>query len=162
MITLALRYWWAIVIALLLAALGAEHIRANHHKTAFAEFRLEVVKANAKAAEAFRKEEQRRQAAADEEAQNARDEIKLMEGDVLRAADVADGVRDELAAFKRRAAARACAPIGGQGKPDTAALDMLSELYARADREAGELAIYADRLRIAGSACERTADAIAR
>jgi len=37
-------------------------------------------------------------------------------------------------------------------------LDLLAELYSRADDEAGVLAGYADELRIRGASCERISD----
>ena len=160
MIALALRYWWAIVIAALLAACGALYVRGNHYQSELAEYRAEVAEGARLAAEAARAEEQRRQAAAEEEAKHARDEKKVLEDDVVRLAGVADGVRDELAAFKRRAAARACPAIGGKSQPSPDPLDLLAELYGRADKEAGELARYADALRIAGGACERIGDKV--
>lgn len=160
MIALALRYWWAIAIAALLLALGAEHLRANNHKTAFAQFRLAVAQENARAEKRFRAEEQRRIAAVEEEAAHARAEQTILEGDVVRLADVADGLRNDLAEFRRRAARVACPANGSPGKPDTRALDLLADLYGRADQEAGVLAEYADRLRIVGGACERTADKV--
>lgn len=79
------------------------------------------------------------------------------------AADASAGrLRHELDAFiaatRRRAAeetetASSSAATGG-------ALDLLAELFRRADARAGELAQYADSARIAGLACEQAYEAL--
>ena len=71
-----------------------------------------------------------------------------------------DGLRHQLAAY--RAAARAATDTGtaaaGPATPD--ALDLLAELFARADDRAGELARIADLAHAAGGTCERAYDAL--
>lgn len=160
MIALALRYWWAIAIAALLALVGVQQVRVDRAQKALSEYKLEVAE-NARIAEQLaRKESERMQRAYDEEAAAAREERAALESDVSRLADTADGMRDELASFRQRAKQDSCIAIRGKGKPSTDPLDLLAELYARADKEAAELASYADRLRQAGIACERAADKI--
>lgn len=63
-----------------------------------------------------------------------------------------------IAAVRRRAAEDPA--IAGVGTTTGTALDMLAELFRRADARAGELARYADDARIAGAACERSYDAL--
>lgn len=161
MIALFVRYWWAIVIASLLALIGVQQVRLNNAKTNFAQYKLEVAE-NARIAEQVaRQESERMQRAYDEQAAAVREEKASLESDVAKLADIADGLRDELASFRQRAKQDSCIAIRGKGKPSSDPIDLLSELYARADKEAAELASYADRLRQAGIACERAADKIA-
>lgn len=62
---------------------------------------------------------------------------------------------DYLIAHRAAAQARAAA---GQCAPDTGAVDVLADLFRRADARAGELAAVADDARIRGGACERAND----
>lgn len=52
MITLALRYWYFLVIAALLACIGIEHIRGNSARTALYKERAEFAEVQTKAAQA--------------------------------------------------------------------------------------------------------------
>lgn len=163
MIALALRYWWAVVIAALLALLGVQSMRLNNAQTAYADHLAEDALARAAESEEARWKEQADQTRFDEEAQRAREENQKLLAAYAALADAGDRVRDELAEFKRRArAAPSGAPVGGSGKPGADALDLLADLYARADSEAGILAGYADALRAAGATCERASDAVTR
>lgn len=91
------------------------------------------------------------QAALDAEAANLR---------AARAATALRGVRADLAdyltAHRTRAQAAAAA---GQCAADPGALDLLAELYRRADDRAGELAQIADDARRRGGTCEAIHDA---
>ena len=151
--------WLAIIGGLLLLCSGL-YARGSMHKTAFAEFRAKTAENLTRASEAARLEEQRRQAAADEGAQHAADEKRDLESTVRLLADVGDGLRNDLAAFQRRANARACPAGRSASEPSADPIGVLAELYARADREAASIARYADELRIAGGACERIADKV--
>lgn len=162
MAALALRYWWAIVIAALVAAIGVQEMRITHAHSEFESYKLEVVDAQRKQAEAARQESDRRQRAVDEEAQRARAENAKLQAGLARANASAVGLQRDLAAFKRRASASTISPDGSAGQPDTRAIDLLSKLYLRADREAGILAQYADQLRAAGASCERAHEAVAQ
>ena len=163
MIALALRYWWAVVIAALLAALGVQTLRLGSEQNAFREHLADDAIAKAAATERARQKEQADQAAYDQEAQNARAEKLALEAQLVGLADAGDRLRDQLAEFKRRARA---APSGaaqrGAGKPSPDALDLLADVYARADREAEILGRYADELRRVGATCERSAYAVTR
>lgn len=79
------------------------------------------------------------------------------------AADATAGrLRGQLDAFTaavRRRATEDPGPAGG-GTTTGTALDLLAELFRRADARAGELARYADDARIAGLACERSYDVL--
>jgi hypothetical protein len=50
---------------------------------------------------------------------------------------------------------------GGPSKPSGDAVDMLAHMLGRALDAAGQLAVYADKLRIAGLMCERAYDGVA-
>ncbi|MGU7813166.1 DUF2514 family protein [Burkholderia sp. AW49-1] len=77
--------------------------------------------------------------------------------DAAVAGGVADGLRRQVAALvadARRAGAAAGRPATGD------ALDLLADLFGRADEHAGELAKIADERGIAGQQCERSYDAL--
>ena len=63
---------------------------------------------------------------------------------------------DYLTAHRERATAAAAA---NQCAPDGPAIDLLAELFRRADQRVGELAAIADTARARGNACERAYDA---
>lgn len=63
---------------------------------------------------------------------------------------------DYLTAHRERATAAAAA---SQCAADGPALDLLADLFRRADQRAGELAAIADTARARGAACERAHDA---
>lgn len=158
MIALLVRYWYVAVIAALIAFLGAQSIRISALKSEHAGYVAESEKAARLAVEQAIAEQSRRQQAYDEEAQHARAEKAELEVTVSQLADAADGLRDDLANFTKRAKSSSCATVRGSGKPSADPLDMLAGVLARADREATVLAEYSDRLRLAGIACERAAD----
>lgn len=158
-VTLLLRYWWAVVIAMLVAMLGVQQVRLSNARSEFNSYRLEMADAQRKQAEMARQEDARRQQAVDAEAERARIENAALQADLARADGARDGLQRDLAAFKSRAA-RACPANGGKAQPGVRALDLLAELYGRADQEAGELAQYADKLRSAGGGCERSYNAL--
>jgi predicted RNase H-like nuclease (RuvC/YqgF family) len=162
MIALAARYWHFIAIAVLVALLGVQSVRISALKSEHAEYIAESERAALLAVQQALAEQSRRQQAIDEEAEHARAQIKDLESTVATLADTGDGLRDELAAFQQRARTQPNAACGGKSKPGADPLDMLAGVLSRADREAAILAEYSDRLKIAGLACERSADQVAR
>ncbi|WP_116892270.1 DUF2514 domain-containing protein [Pseudomonas syringae] len=109
----------------------------------------------------YRTEEQRRQKAANQVANDARQEQTA----ALTDAAVADAAGDRLRVEARKlAAATSCAPgdtgAAERGKAASRAAMVLSELLSRADARAGELAKAYDESRIAGLACNRFVDAL--
>lgn len=95
-----------------------------------------------------------------QEAQHAKNQLHA---DRAAADAAAASLRQQIAALSARVDRHPAnpdpAPAGvGQGQPDTRALDLLAELFARADSAASDLAEYADGLRAAGLACERAYD----
>ena len=161
MIALALRYWWVAVIAVLLALLGTQTLRLAAAQEAMSEHLADDAFAKAAEQSAARAKEQADQASFDAEAQRVRDEREEHEAAISDLAATGDRLRDELAEFKRRArAAAACPAERGARVASADPLDLLADVYARADREAAELGRYADELRRAGAACERASDAV--
>jgi hypothetical protein len=99
----------------------------------------------------------RRLAAQQEIATNAAKERDQARRDAAAADGAADGLRKQVAALVadvRRASASAGSSPTGDG------LDLLADLFGRADEAAGELARIADERGIAGEQCERSYDAL--
>ncbi|OYT82444.1 DUF2514 domain-containing protein [Pseudomonas sp. PGPPP2] len=107
-----------------------------------------------KAGDEARQEEQRRQSAVNKEASDAREQNKAAAVD----AGTADAAGDRLHVEAGKFATTACGDTGvaQRGASATRAAMVLSELFERADKRAGELAVAYDRARIAGLACERS------
>lgn len=105
-----------------------------------------------------REEEQRRQSAANKEANDAREQNKAAAVD----AGSADAAGERLHVEAGKLAATACGDPGAaqRGASATRAAMVLSELFQRADKRAGELAAAYDQARIAGHTCERVYDGI--
>jgi hypothetical protein len=108
----------------------------------------------AEAGNVAREEEQRRQAAVNKEASDAREQNRAAAVD----ASVADAAGDRMHADANKLAATACGDTGAtqRGASATRAAMVLSDLLQRADKRAGELAAAYDRAKIAGLACERS------
>lgn len=104
-----------------------------------------------------RNEIRRRLAAQQEIATDAAKERDRAAADAVVADAAADGLRKQVAALVadvRRASASAGGPAAGD------ALDLLADVFGRADERAGELAKIADERGIAGQQCERSYDAL--
>ncbi|MFV3289173.1 DUF2514 family protein [Pseudomonas sp. NY11955] len=156
--------WW--LIALVLVA-GGQHYRVvvaqDETATARAEladYRLGVSERDRRAAAQARAEEQRRQAVADEEGENARQELELAQGRAAAAESAAGGLRGEIA--RLRAGHRAtCDTIAAQQRQArTSAVVVLGGLLEESDRMAGSCAAALERSRIAGLACEAISDGV--
>ena len=102
----------------------------------------------------YRTEEQRRQKAANQVANDARQEQTAAIADAVVADAAGDRLRSEAG---KLAASASCVPsdpgIADRGKNATRAAMVLSDLLGRADSRAGELARHADRLTVALQAC---------
>ncbi|QCU54380.1 DUF2514 family protein [Burkholderia pseudomallei] len=104
-----------------------------------------------------RNEFRRRLAAQQEIASDAARKRETALADAAAAARAADGLRRQVAvlvADVRRAGAAAGSPAAGD------AIDLLADVFGRADERAGELAKIADERGIAGQQCERSYDAL--
>lgn len=126
-----------------------------------AERAAQAVAARAAEAEA-RRVEQARQTEIEKVTQDAHAQIDHANAAAAAAERTAGELRRDLAVFvaRHRAAVDSGAADRGAGEPGAGALDLLAELLKRADGAAGELAGYADRLRVAGSACERAYESV--
>ena len=111
----------------------------------------------------YRTEEQRRQSAANQVANNARQEQASAVSDGVVADTAGDRLRVEAG---KLAASASCVPSDTgtveRGKNATRAAMVLSDLLSRADARAGDLARYADQLRITGQACEAAYDSLSK
>ncbi|MBI6841807.1 DUF2514 domain-containing protein [Pseudomonas syringae] len=103
----------------------------------------------------YRTEEQRRQSAANQVANNARQEQAVAIADAAGADAAGDRLRIEAG---KLAATAGCVPgdtgASERGKNATRAAMVLSDLLSRADARAGDLARYADKLAVGLQACE--------
>ena len=81
---------------------------------------------------------------------------------VDRARDAGQRLQRELAGYvERQRGSASAAAAAGQCQADTApAVDLLAELFRRADERAGELAAVADEAQIRGQACEASYQAV--
>ncbi|MFK3794702.1 DUF2514 domain-containing protein [Pseudomonas sp. NPDC088444] len=118
-------------------------------------------KALAAATTANRIEEKRRQLAVNEVASDARQQHAAVAADASSADAAGERVRDQAG---KLAAGASCTPgdsgIAERGASATRAAMVLSDLFQRADKRAGELARAYDQARIAGLACERSYQAL--
>jgi len=150
-------------LALLFVAVGAL-FGAYRHGESVADARWQAKEADRQTIQAMglaavttanRIEEQRRQTAANQVANDAREQTKSAVADGAGADVAGDRVRRQSETF---AAGASCAPgdpgIARRGTSTTRAAMVLSDMFQRADKRAGELAKAYDSARIAGLACE--------
>jgi len=160
------RVWLAAILALALAYVGgrwqqsrSDAARYQAERTATA---LDAARVQIKAVDAARLEEQRRTTAQTEIANAATKDLAQARADAGAAADAASRLRqrvDQLLAAARSANDPGAAG-GGQGKSGGDPLDVLVDVLGRSDKASGILAAYADELKVAGLACERSYDAL--
>lgn len=109
----------------------------------------------------YRTEEQRRQSAANQVANDARQEQAVAIADAVVADAAGDRLRNEAG---KLAASASCVPsdpgIADRGKNATRAAMVLSDLLGRADARAGDLARHADRLTVSLQACEASYESL--
>ncbi|UVM65018.1 DUF2514 domain-containing protein [Pseudomonas sp. B21-009] len=108
-----------------------------------------------------RSEEQRRAAAQEEARANAREQEHTAAVDGAGADAAGQRMRDKAARYATTAGKCATdSAAAARGQAATRAAMVLSDLLARADARAGELAKAYDRARIAGLACEASYTAL--
>lgn len=148
---LAIAAWWH-----LSRVHAAEQAVHSHYAAVLADINGKT----AAAAAAFRATEQAWQTQSEQESQNGQKRIDDARASAARARTERDGLRADLNRY--RAAARAAAHPGAADAGPAAgdAVDLLAELFTRADDAAGELAQAADLARAAGTTCERAYDAL--
>ena len=167
MLTQFKAYAWQIAAIALGVLLAVQTVRLANAQRDHARA-VGVFNAAAATAERKAREQSETYRAKEQELRNAHDKIERETQATLAAATagadraVAAGQRlrrelaDYLTAHRERATAAAAA---NQCAPDGPALDLLAELFRRADQRAGELAAIADTARARGNACERAHDA---
>lgn len=170
--TFLLTQWKLVLIGVLLALLGVQQVRISsaHAELAraqqqFAEERQKAAEAARLAEQEAREEEQRREQRKQEIIDAAEERTELAKASAADAERAAAGLRDRLAAFTsavRRATKDSQPAQRSEGKQGPDALDVLAAVLQRSDDGAGELAAYADRLRVAGVACEQAYDGLRR
>lgn len=159
-----------VALAAALAWGGVQTVRLSNEREAHADTRAAyseagrvAAAARAKESETNRTEEARREAAKQKEITHAQEQRRAAVAAAARADRAADGLRDQLATFVSAARARAATPDPGPagGSPPAGSdLDLLAELYRRADARSGELAKALDVSRAAGLTCERLYEAL--
>ncbi|WP_431512624.1 DUF2514 family protein [Variovorax sp. DAIF25] len=159
-LTWLLANWKLMLVGLLMALLGLQTVRVAGLEQAAADQRATDAESQRLAERAQRTEEQRRAAAVTKEATDAHARITTLEDDLRGARAAADGVRSAAASAAGRARAGACTAPRSPGDPGADAIGVLADVLRRADERAGVLAEHADRLRIAGIACERSYGAL--
>lgn len=160
---------WAIRCALLLALLGSYWLTYQHGRSVE---RAEAAAASAQrdagdrlaeviGERAARQEEQRRAQAQEEARAHAQEERTIADVGAAGADVAGQRLRSDATQF---AATVSCPGTDtaaiARGQAATRAAMVLSDLLARADARAGELAKAYDRARIAGLACEASYNAL--
>ena len=111
--------------------------------------------------QANRAEEGRRENAKQEAIDAAKQQTEVAQRELATARTERDRLRERVAAFAAAAKRAAANPAPGAGSPPaTSALDVLADLFYRADSVSQELGEALDRSWIAGRACERQYDSL--
>ena len=110
----------------------------------------------------FRQREAAWQTKFDKEARNGQTRIDAARRDAAGARRERDGLRADLDGYRAAARAAAHPDPAVAGPPAGDALDLLADLFSRADDAAGELARFADLAHAAGITCERAYDTLER
>ncbi|WP_080559445.1 DUF2514 family protein [Variovorax paradoxus] len=160
---------WALCLGLAGALLtaGVERTRAASARAEastarkdLAEFRATQAESGRLAERAARNTEQTWRARVDGVIQDGQKQIAAARADAASAADAERRLRTQLAAFRAAVRTASTAPTPAEGGAAAAdPLDLLADLFGRADARAGELARIADERGAAGTTCERHADA---
>lgn len=172
MIAAWLKPWmaWVVAVAALAALLGVQTVRLSDEQRDHAETREQQAAELAQrehdareAVQAAREEEQRRTAAVQEIANEAQQEIDRARADAAAASDAGERLRQRVAELT--AAAAICgssrkAGTAGAGTTAQATVDLLANVQRRLDDAQDRIAEFADRAHAAGTACERSYDAL--
>ncbi|WP_399696629.1 DUF2514 family protein [Xenophilus sp.] len=158
------RLWAAAGVAVLLVWTHWQAYRQGgaSARVELAELRASYAEAGRHAEKAERARERTWADRIEEVSTNAEAEKNALAADLAASRAAADGLRSAAASAARRACPSAPAAGSGQAQPSADPLDLLVDVLGRADARAGELAEYADRLRIAGEACEASYDALTK
>lgn len=155
------KVWIALAIALALGLAGAFIYRTGKavkgaefdaYKLAQQEARILADRARALRAEA-------RQIAVNKEARDGQERIAVVEAELAGARADGERMRNAYRAAAGRARELSRAATAGPGQPDYDPLGVFAVLLERADAREEIVRGYADKLRVAGSICERGWDA---
>jgi hypothetical protein len=151
--------------AVVLLALAAVGLYRHHAEGLREEGRQEILAKNAAASlaqlEADARETKRRLERQGDAQRDHQAQLARARGDAAAATAAAGRLSRQLADFTAAHRPRAGDPAAaGAGTPGGTALDLLADLFSRADGEAGILAEALDRSHAAGQLCERSYDAL--
>lgn len=159
-LALVLRFWQYAVMAVLVLLLTGQQVRVSAAKSELSAMRTSYAQAALKA----EKEARAKEATREEEKQAIIDSANKQAEEAIAAVSAADsaasGLRSQLAKYTAAARSNTGAGKGSKSNPSAEALDLFGQLLARTDDAAGAVSLYADRLRIAGIACERQYDSL--
>ncbi|AOI88961.1 DUF2514 family protein [Burkholderia pseudomultivorans] len=148
------RFWLAVIVAIVVGSAGG-YFKGHRDADQSA-----VVETQAKRIRDLVAERDESDRIARQQQGNAEDASKkrdLARADAAAAASAADGLRKQVAELIGRVRDSAT-QAGGQTTGD--ALDLLADLFGRADARAGDLAKIADERGIAGQQCQADYDAL--
>ncbi|WP_139671652.1 DUF2514 domain-containing protein [Pseudomonas sp. F16(2018)] len=160
---------WGVRVVALLAVVGSYWLVYQHGRSVE---RAEAATASAhrdsgdRLAEVLgergsRQEEQRRAAAHEEVRAHAQEQRTIAEGAVAGADTAGKRLHDEAGKFAATVGCPGPDPaVAARSEAARRAAMVLSDLLARADARAGELAAALDRARVAGLACEQAYDSL--
>lgn len=153
--------WIYLAIGALSAAFaGGWHLGGLGPERALAEYQREVARATATAQQQQRQIEAQRDRDIMEIATNAQTQINALAAERDAAVSAADGLRSAATSAASAARKNTCPASAGPGQSGPDALDLFAELLHRHGSELAEVSGYADRLRVAGLACERAYDSL--
>ncbi|MDI2589886.1 DUF2514 family protein [Pseudomonas sp. 681] len=150
-----------VLVVVLVTAAGAWQVQDWRYGKQLSDLAKTRAQDIANAEHRARSEEQRRQAAVEKVGSDAREQSKVANADAGAANAVGDGLRAAARKLAYQANNDASdTGVTARGASATRAAMVLSDLFQRADKRAGELAAAYDQARIAGLACERSYGAI--
>jgi len=158
------RLWIGLGVALALVLAGAFIYRAGKAvvRNDFDAYKLAQQEARILSDRASAHRTAERQTAVNKEARDGQERIAAVETELARARADAERMRSAYRAAAERARALSRTAVGGKGEPDSDPIGVFTVLLERADAREEIVRGYADRLRVAGSICERTYDSVTR
>jgi hypothetical protein len=157
---------YAAAIALLLFFMLGQRVQVSNAKAnvarakaEFAEYKVAQQELRILAERARSLRAEARQAAIDKEARDGQDRIAAVETERDAARVAGERMRNAYLAAAERVRALSRTPADGKGEPDPDPIGVFAVLLGRADTREEIVRGYADRLRVAGSICERGWDA---
>ncbi|ROT44988.1 DUF2514 family protein [Pusillimonas sp. NJUB218] len=151
--------WKGYAAAAIVAGVAAWWVQGWRYDAQISRIETAQATAMADAQAKARQIEQARVAAIEEVTKDADEKIAAVQADADAAADSAKRLRAELARL-RRAASDTAATGSGPGQPGADPIGVLAVVLGELDDRAGEVGRYADRLKVAGLACEMAYDSL--